>query len=384
MQTIAISQIKPYPANAKKHPDRQVQKIADSIREFGFNQPIVLDKDMVIIVGHGRFEGAKMLGMKEGRTDSPFSPPGADWFPILRLDLPEDKATAYRLADNKLNESPWDMEIVVAELQKLTAPLVELTGFSISLTKGADAEQDSVPAVPIVPQTKKGDVYELGGHRLVCGDATSADDVKKVCNDRPVDMLLTDPPYGVSYVGKTKDALKIQNDEKQGEDLHAFLKDTFVLVHSVMKAGATFYVCCPAGSIHRTFLNALHDADLEVHQGLVWHKNSMVLGRSDYHYSHEPILYGWRGGSKSPVEFRSEASKRFRFRSAITLIRTSHHEAGGPVRVSDHQQYQGRGYRIRSVPRLRNHAHRLPKARQDLLWLRAGREVLRCDRPAVC
>ena len=153
-----ISSIEPYGKNAKKHPEKQVQKIADSIREFGFNQAIVVDKDNVIIVGHGRYLAAHLLGM--------------EMVPVLQMDIDEEKAKAYRLADNKLNESEWDMELVIAELKGLSLSSVDLTGFDRRLVLNSDEKDDDVPALPKVARTVVGDVYEFGEHRIVCGDST--------------------------------------------------------------------------------------------------------------------------------------------------------------------------------------------------------------------
>lgn len=157
-----ISEVTPYGKNAKKHPDTQVLKIADSIREFGFAQPIVVDKDNVIIVGHGRFMAANYLGLAE--------------VPVMTLDISEEKAKAYRLADNKLNESDWDMSLVIAELKDLSLPMLDLTGFDRRLVLDLDDKEDDVPEVPVTPKSKYGDLYELGNHRIICGDSTKSED----------------------------------------------------------------------------------------------------------------------------------------------------------------------------------------------------------------
>jgi len=187
--------ITPYGKNAKKHPDKQVIQVANSIKEFGFNQPIVVDKDNVIIVGHGRFLAAHFLGLKE--------------VPVLVIDLPEEKAKAYRLADNKLNESDWDMELVISELETLSLPMIDLSGFDRDLLLKSEAKDDEIPE-NVPERSMLGDLYELGNHRILCGDATDLDSTIKLCNGVKVDMYLTDPPYNVALgMNETKEEAKI-------------------------------------------------------------------------------------------------------------------------------------------------------------------------------
>ena len=181
-----IEQIRPYDKNAKKHPKKQVDQVAASIREFGFNQPIVIDKQGVIIVGHGRFEAAKLLGM----TD----------VPVMEVDLTEDQAKAYRLADNKLNESEWDMKLAVDELKELSEEMQILTGFDLDLLIEPDEKDDEIPE-NVPPVAQLGDLYQLGQHRVLCGDSTKIEDVERLMDGKKADLVHTDPPYGVSYDG---------------------------------------------------------------------------------------------------------------------------------------------------------------------------------------
>lgn len=279
-----IMQITPYSKNAKKHPKKQVEQIAASIKEFGMNQPIVVDAQGVIIVGHGRYEALKLLGW-------PVKP---EW--VKTVDLSEEQAKAYRLADNKLNESDWDMALVVEELKELSAPMLDLTGFDSDLIIEPDEADDEVPDVPEEPQSQLGDLYELGQHRVLCGSATSIEDMLRLTNERKVDMWLTDPPYSVDYTGKTKDALKIENDKMDDVGFRQFLVDAYATADAVMKAGAVFYIW-HADSEGYNFRGAAHDIGWQVRQCLIWHKNNMVMGRQDYHWKHEPCLYGWKEGS---------------------------------------------------------------------------------------
>ena len=179
-----IENIKPYEKNAKKHPKKQIEAVAKSIKEFGFNQPIVLDKDNVIIVGHGRFEASKLLGLKD--------------VPTLTVDLPEDKVKAYRLADNKLNESEWDMSLAIEELKELSDEMLDLTGFDKDLILEPDEMDDEVPEVPEEPKSVLGDLYELGGHRVLCGDSIKIEDIEKLMNGQKASMVFTSPPYNAN------------------------------------------------------------------------------------------------------------------------------------------------------------------------------------------
>ena len=263
-----ISQIKPYEKNAKKHPKKQVEQVAASIKEFGFNQPIVVDKSGVIIVGHGRLEAAKLLGM----TD----------VPAITVDLTEEQANSYRLADNKLNESEWDMNLVIEELKGLSESMLELTGFDKDLIIEPDEADDVIPDAPEEPQSKLGDLYELGNHRVLCGDSTKLEDVERMMDGKKADMVFTDPPYGVNYEG-------INNDSREGlEDL---LIDSFGVVVSNSKSGASAYVFhsdrC-ADIFHKVFRTYFHFSSM-----IIWEKPSLVLSQTDYQSKHEPCLYGW-------------------------------------------------------------------------------------------
>ena len=186
---LQVSQIKPYTKNAKKHPRKQIEQIANSIKEFGFNQPIVIDEDSVVIIGHARLEAAKELGMEK--------------VPVLKIDLDKTKAKAYRLADNKLNESDWDMNLVIEELKELNSEGfdIDLTGFDRDLLVGPDEKDDLIPEnVPAI--AKLGDIWQLGRHRVVCGDSTKKEDVEKLMDGKKADMVFTDPPYNTGMKPK--------------------------------------------------------------------------------------------------------------------------------------------------------------------------------------
>ena len=202
IELIEVEKLIPYAKNAKKHPKKQIEQIAKSIKEFGFNQPIVVDSKNNIVVGHGRLEAAKFLKI--------------DRVPVVRLDeLTEQQLKAYRLADNKLNESDWDMDLVIEELKELDSAMIDLTGFSNDLILEEDEKDDQVPELPEEPKAKLGDIYLLGKHRLMCGDSTKLEDVEKLMNGQKADMVFTDPPYKIQTEGGHKSDLS-KSLQKQG------------------------------------------------------------------------------------------------------------------------------------------------------------------------
>jgi site-specific DNA-methyltransferase (adenine-specific) len=288
-----LADLIPYINNSRKHSDDQVSQIAASIKEFGWTNPILVDGDNGIIAGHGRIMAAKKLGMVE--------------VPVIELaHLSKEQRKALIIADNKLAlNSDWDtnlLSIELADLQELGFDL-NLTGFNADeLANLLQPEQvdgltdeNEIPPVPEEPKTKLGDIYQLGDHRLMCGDSTSIDSVETL-TEGLVDILVTDPPYNVDYTGKTKDALKIQNDSMDDSTFRQFLRDAFTAADAVMKPGAVFYIW-HADSEGYNFRGACKDAGWQVRQCLIWQKDSMVMGRQDYHWKHEPCLYGWKDGA---------------------------------------------------------------------------------------
>jgi len=281
----------PYALYSRTHSDEQVAQIAASIREFGFTNPVLVDEDSNLIAGHGRLLAARKLNMTEVPA-------------ITVTGLDERKRRALVIADNKIAlNSDWDIDALKVELEDLASDFGELMGFSqdelVELLKQPDAgltSDDAVPDAPKQPVTVKGDVWNLGNHRLMCGDSTSVADLETLCENQLVDMWLTDPPYNVAYVGKTKDALVIQNDEMGDQDFRQFLVDAYSAADTVMKKGAVFYIW-HADSEGYNFRGAAHDIGWQIRQCLIWRKQSMVMGRQDYHWQHEPCLYGWKDGA---------------------------------------------------------------------------------------
>ena len=289
-----VTELIPYVKNSRTHTDEQIAQIAASIKEFGWTNPILVDGSNGIIAGHGRLMAARKLGFKEVPT-------------IELADLTETQKKAYIIADNRLAlNAGWDNEMLKIEFDEL-AELgfdMELTGFTldeiealtpIELNAGL-TDEDEAPPLPQESKTKPGDIYKLGKHRLMCGDSTSIDHLERLCDDQAVDMWLTDPPYNVAYEGKTKDSLTIQNDSMGDDQFRQFLRDAYVAADAVMKAGAVFYIW-HADSEGYNFRGAAQDAGWKVRQCLIWKKSSMVMGRQDYHWKHEPCLYGWKEGA---------------------------------------------------------------------------------------
>jgi DNA modification methylase len=295
IEQIQLATLIPYINNSRTHSDEQVAQIAASIKEFGFNNPILVDKDSGIIAGHGRLQAARKLGLTE--------------VPCVRLEhLTETQRKAYIIADNRLAlNAGWDNELLTIELNELLADgfALEILGFDseelktlldpLEPTEGL-VDEDQVPEVPEEPKTKPGDIYQLGRHRLMCGDSTSIDAVEKLMDGQLADIFITDPPYNVAYEGKTKEALTIKNDSMGDDQFRQFLRDAFTAADMVMKPGSVFYIW-HADSEGYNFRGACKDSGWTIRQCLIWQKDTMVMGRQDYHWKHEPCLYGWKDGA---------------------------------------------------------------------------------------
>ena len=288
-ENVEIEKLKPYKNNARTHSDEQIEKIAKSMKEFGFINPVLVDGNLNVIAGHGRILGAKKLGMKE--------------VPCLFIEnLTEEQKRAYIIADNRLAEDAgWDKELLKIELEDLknmnfdiTLTGFELEDFDFSMDETEVIEDEFDETVPEEPTSKKGEIYKLGKHFLMCGDSTDINDVEKLMNGVKADMLLTDPPYNVDYEGGN--GLTIQNDNMDDETFREFLRVSFFNANSVMKEGAVFYIW-HADSEGYNFRGACHDIGWKVRQCLIWCKNTLVMGRQDYHWKHEPCLYGWKEGA---------------------------------------------------------------------------------------
>jgi DNA modification methylase len=286
----------PYARNPRRIPQIAIDKVAASIQEFGFRQPIVVDKQWVIIVGHVRLLAAQKLGFTE--------------VPVhVATELTVSQVNAYRLADNRTNEdATWEMEALALELAnlKLEEFDLDLTGFNfdeidellVEKTEGL-TDEDEAPAVQEFALTEPGDLWILGNHRLLCGDSTSTDAVERLIGGQKADMVFTDPPYNVDYEGYTEEKLKIQGDKMTPGQFEEFLLAVFSSYECALKPRGSMYVCHPS-SWQREFQGALELSDFEVRCQIIWAKNTFAWGFGRYKFQHEPIFYCHRKGKSDP------------------------------------------------------------------------------------
>ena len=298
LQYKPLEMLIPYARNARQHSDAQVAQIAASIREFGWAAPIIVDAQSNVIAGHGRLLAARKLGLAE--------------VPVVSLDhLSDTQRRALILADNKIAENAtWDEAVLGVELAALSEAGFELglTGFSqdewerliegdLSDEKGL-TDEDAVPEVSEHAVTKPGDIWILGDHKLLCGDATKADDFKALLGDELVDMTFTDPPYNVNYANTAKDKLRGKNrpimNDNLGEGFGSFLFDACDNILARTKGAV--YIAMSSSELD-TLQGAFRAAGGKWSTFIIWAKNTFTLGRADYQRQYEPILYGWRDGT---------------------------------------------------------------------------------------
>lgn len=289
-----VGRLMGYAGNAKEHTARQIDQIKNSIREFGFNDPIGVwtnaEGKSEVVEGHGRLQAALELGIAE--------------VPVIHLDeLTDEQRRAYTLAHNQLTMSTgWDMGALQREMDALAEYDFCDFGFEPEVTdEMADAacefeDTDAADPEQVEPRIKRGEVWQLGEHRLMCGDSTSQADVGKLMGGEEADLLVTDPPYNVAYEGGTKDKLTIKNDDMGDAQFRSFLTDALACACAVMRPGAAFYVW-HASMESRNFHSAAIDSGLDPKQCIVWNKSAIALGRQDYQWKHELCLYGWRPGA---------------------------------------------------------------------------------------
>jgi site-specific DNA-methyltransferase (adenine-specific) len=283
--------LKDDPRNSRTHSDVQIAQLVNAMREWGFTNPVLIDETDTVIAGHARRQAAIAAQIAEIPT-------------ITLSGLTPAQRRALVIADNQLAANAgWNMDILREELQALGEIGFDtsLLGFSDDLlatfmAPEGKTDPDQTPDPPAVPASVLGDVWVMGKHRVMCGDAVDLPAVEKLMGGVGADVLITDPPYNVAYEGKTKQKLKIQNDAMEGAEFRQFLRDAFVSADAVMKPGAVFYVW-HADSEGFNFRSACADAGWKVRQCLIWAKDSMVMSRQDYHWQHEPCLYGWKGGA---------------------------------------------------------------------------------------
>lgn len=288
---VSIEVLIPYFRNSRTHSDAQVARIAASIKEFGWTNPVLIDGDSGIIAGHGRVLAARKLGLSE--------------VPCIELShMTETQKRAYVIADNRLAENAgWDNELLALELGDLKAEGFDLDmlGFDVEElgallepdAKDGLTDEDAAPELGDTPTSAAGDVWICGDHRVMCGDSTSATDVERLMDGYKADLIITDPPYNVAYEGGTEEKLTIKNDSMSAESFYQFLLAAYATMFASAKDGAGLYVF-HADSEGMNFRKAMTDAGFKLAQCCVWVKQQFVMGRQDYHWQHEPVLYGWK------------------------------------------------------------------------------------------
>lgn len=291
-----IRSLKPYEKNAKRHDAQQIANVANSIRRFGWQQPLVIDENNVVVIGHCRLLAAKKLGLKT--------------VPVtIASGLTEDEIRELRIADNKTNESPWDMELLAQDLEGL-----DFEGFDFDFSgaetpeEDPDVEDDEYDKpIPEDPVSRPGQLWQLGDHRLLIGDSTREEDVAELMGGAFADLLLTDPPYNVDYTGGTDDAMKIENDHMEDAAFLEFLTAAMRNADTAMRPGAAYYIW-HADSEGYNFRQSIRNVGWRLRQCLVWVKNTLVLGRQDYQWRHEPCLYGWKDGAHYFTDDRKQTT----------------------------------------------------------------------------
>lgn len=279
----SIDELREYENNPRNN-DGAVDYVADSIKEFGFKVPILVDKNNVIVAGHTRYKASKKLGI----TEVPC---------IVADDLSDEQVKAFRLVDNKSNEfATWNKELLNLELESFMNFDIELFDFNIEKDLKDVIDDEYEVELPKEPKSQMGDIYKLGNHFVMCGDSTNINHLKKLMNNNVADLIVTDPPYNVNYEGKTENNLKIMNDNMSDNDFYDFLKKVFDNLFENVKSGGSIYVF-HSDTEGLNFRKAFKEAGFKLAECLVWVKQSFVMGRQDYQWRHEPVLYGWKTGA---------------------------------------------------------------------------------------
>ncbi|MBC8587478.1 site-specific DNA-methyltransferase [Paratissierella segnis] len=297
LKLINIDELIPYANNARTHSKDQINKLRSSLREFGFINPILIDKDYNILAGHGRVMAAREEGIKEVPC-------------VLVEHLTEAQKKAYILADNRLAmDAGWDDEMLALELENLKELDfdMDLTGFDaaeidelFSNIHDKDVQDDDFDvdaALAEEPISKQGDIWLLGRHRLICGDSTKAEIYEKLMEGKKANLCVTDPPYNVNYTAGSENERKIKNDNMEDKNFYEFLLASFKNIFNSLDDGAAAYIF-HADTEGLNFRKAFKDAGFHLANVCIWAKQSLVLGRSDYQWQHEPILYGWKPTGK--------------------------------------------------------------------------------------
>ena len=293
LETVKIADLHSDPKNARKHNKANIEAIMNSLKEFGQRRPLVVAEgnsgELVVIAGNGTMDAASKLGW----TEIEITKVPQDW--------DYDRARAYALADNRTAElAEWDDSVLADQLLELEAAgwsINELGFGTATIDDDEEVVQDEVPEVLETPlRTRAGELWILGDHRLLVGDSTKVDDFNKLMENELADCVFTDPPYNVAYTGGTKEKLTIENDSMSESDFSHFLHEAYARMFEATKEGGGIYVCHADSSGH-VFRGQLLETGWMLKQCLIWVKDAFVLGRQDYHWQHEPILYGWKPGA---------------------------------------------------------------------------------------
>lgn len=294
-----LSDLKSDHRNARKRTDRSASLIEESLKRYGAARSVVIDEDGRLLAGNGTVEAAKRAGIEKVRI---IETEGDEIIAVRRTGLTEDQKVGLALADNRTSDlSEWD-KLMLQQLSEEhdVSPwfepedLAEILGTTEEEPAEGNTDPDDVPEPPKDPVTKPGDLWVLGNHRLLCGDSTDTNALGLLMEDKPADLWLTDPPYNVNYEGGT--GLKIQNDNMQDADFRKFLNSVYASANCYLRPGAAFYIW-HADSEGYNFRGAAFDVGWKVRQCLIWAKSSLVMGRQDYQWKHEPCLYGWIEGA---------------------------------------------------------------------------------------
>lgn len=286
----AVDRLRPYDNNPRRN-DHVVNKMVDALRQFGFRVPILAKSDGELIDGHLRYKAALAMGLETVPV-------------ILADDLNEAQIRAFRILINRSSTwADWDDALLLQELRALQLAEMDLsiTGFDdreldqmlMDMVAG-NKDPDAVPETPVVPLVHEGEIWILGRHRLMCGDSTNMADCRRLLGDAELDMIWTDPPYNVDYRGK---AGKIKNDKMSAQEFENFLLSAFRIMHEALRPGGAIYVAHSESGDGMVFRRAFMAAQFRLAACLIWRKQTAVLGRGDYHFQHEPILYGWKHGA---------------------------------------------------------------------------------------
>lgn len=305
VEVIGIDQLVPDPENARKHTQRNLDMLEDSLEEVGPWRSIAIDEHNRIMAGNATVEVAGQMGFTKVKV---VEAEGDEIIAVRRRGLTEEQKRRYGLFDNRTAEfAEWDADVLKDFYDQGTdfseifsdRELSELLAQAALPLEELETIDDKAIVVPAKATTQPGDLYILGDHILVCGDCRDPQAIDRLFGEEKgqVSMVFTDPPYNVRYVGKTDEKLEIQNDRMSDQEFEEFLVSCFTPMRDVMAPGCVYYVCHAGGPISEIFYRTLRVVELPVRQQIIWAKNAMVLGHSDFHYKHEPIAYGWKEGA---------------------------------------------------------------------------------------